>query len=71
MAKLEEQQKKYAEYAAMNTKSIKAKDIYAQKVKENTEKMNSESSGSRKPAKPGSLMAKANMVRDYNEKNNK
>ncbi len=73
MAKLEEQQKKYAEYAAMNTKNISAKEIYTQKAKEATEKMNnsSASTNTSSNAKPGSLMAKANMVKDYNERNNK
>ncbi len=72
MAKIEAQQKKYAEYAAMNTKNISAKDIYTQKAKEATEKMNNNSSATTTSnAKPGSLMARANMVKEYNEKNNK
>ncbi|MBQ7954851.1 MAG: YidC/Oxa1 family membrane protein insertase [Lachnospiraceae bacterium] len=75
MAKIQEQQKKYAEYAAMNTRNLSAKDIYAQKVKEANEKLNNNSSTSTSTktsnAKPGSLMARANMVKDFNEKNNK
>jgi len=73
MAKIEAQQKKYAEYAAMNTKNISARDIYTQKAKEATEKMNNASSpaNTSSNSKPGSLMAKANMVKDYNERNNK
>ncbi len=72
MAKLEEQQKKYAEYAAMNTKNISAKEVYSQKVKEANEKAGKTPSASTSSsAKPGSLMARANMVKDYNEKNNK
>lgn len=73
MAKIEEQQKKYAEYAAMSTKNISAKDVYTQKAKEATEKMNNTSTPvkSSSNAKPGSLMAKANMVKDYNERNNR
>lgn len=73
MAKIEAQQKKYAEYAAMNTKNLSARDVYNQKVKEANAKINNAdvSTKTSSNAKPGSLMAKANMVKDYNERNNK
>lgn len=75
MAKVEAQQKKYAEYAAMSTKNISTKDVYKQKAKEEAEKSAaSESPAVSKPssnAKQGSLMAKANIVKEFNERNNK
>lgn len=75
MAKVEAQQKKYAEYAAMSTKNISTKDVYKQKAKEAAEKSAaSESPAVSKPssnAKQGSLMAKANIVKEFNERNNK
>lgn len=75
IAKVEAQQKKYAEYAAMSTKNISTKDVYKQKAKEAAEK----SAAAESPAvskassnaKQGSLMAKANIVKEYNERNNK
>lgn len=75
IAKVEAQQKKYAEYAAMSTKNISTKDVYKQKAKEAAEKSAAaESPAVSKPssnAKQGSLMAKANIVKEYNERNNK
>lgn len=75
LAKVEAQQKKYAEYAAMSTKNISTKDVYKQKAKEAAEKSAAaESPTASKPssnAKQGSLMAKANIVKEYNERNNK
>ncbi len=72
---IQEKQKKYAEYAAMSTKSINTKEIYTQKAKEAAEKANSVSSPEAKinsgSAKSGSLFDKANMVKDFNERNNK
>lgn len=65
MAQMQEQQKRYAEYAAMNTKKIETKNnTGTSKSNENTAKTSS-------TAKSGSLMARANLVKDYNEKNNK
>jgi len=69
MAKVQEQQKRYAEYAAMNTKKISTSEIYTQKAKAAAEKTESAASPSTSSAKPGSLMARANMVRDFNERN--
>ncbi len=73
MAKIEAQQKRYAEYAAMNTKNISSRDVYNQKMKEANAKINSAdvSAKTSSNAKPGSLMARANMVKDFNERNNK
>ncbi len=63
--KYKEQQEKMNAYANMNTKSLKNK---ANSV--STEYVVKDKESGRK-AKPGSMMAKANMVRDYNEKNNR
>ena len=67
--KLEKKKAQYAklnEYANQNTKNV---DRYkSQAEKEAAYKAAQEKSAK---AKPGSLAAKANMVRDYNEKNNK
>lgn len=74
MEKIKENQKKYAEYAAMNTKKISTGSVYTEKNKAASEKAASASGAPAKSssnAKPGSLMAKANMVKDYNERNNK
>ena len=78
MEKIKENQAKYLQYANMNTKSIggtvnnknytqKAKE--AANISEKTESVSSKSSSG--SAKPGSLMARANMVKEYNERNNK
>lgn len=74
MAKMEEKQKKYAEYAALSTKNINTRDIYTKKVQEAAEKsstVETNSTSTSVKAKSGSLLEKANMVRDYNERNNK
>lgn len=72
MAKLQERQDKLQAYAAMNTKTIqnKAKVPMTDAEKEAAMKKSTEyyNSGT---AKPGSLAARANMVKQYNEKNNK
>lgn len=71
MAKVQEQQKRYAEYAAMSTKNISTREIYTQKAKEAAERAEGKTSPSTSTssAKPGSLMARANMVKDFNERN--
>ena len=61
--KMKEQQAQLNAYANMNTKNIK--------TKANVTSNNSVSEKSTGTAKAGSIMSKANMVRDYNEKNNK
>lgn len=63
--KYKEQQEKLNAYASMNTKSIKN---VANSSIENDNISNDKSVSA---AKPGSMMAKANMVKEYNEKNNK
>ena len=55
-------------YASMNTRSISSKASMTQSQKE--EALN-KANEYNKNAKPGSIAAKANMVREYNEKNNK
>ncbi len=60
-------------YANMNTRSIQNRanvtsGMSAQE-KEKNNRVVTESDGTK--AKPGSMMAKANMVKDYNERNNK
>lgn len=78
LEKLKERQEKLNAYASMNTKNIQSKvnsntgtkpqNSQADKdaaIKKSTEYYNQSN------AKPGSLMARANMVKQYNEKNNK
>ena len=74
LEKMKEQQEKLNAYASMNTRSIQNKanvrsnmtdEEREQAMKKATEYYNGAN------AKPGSLMSKANMVRQYNEKNNK
>ena len=69
--KLKENQEKYAQYANMNTRNINttAKKPY---VNKEADSENAASTNlTQKNAKPGSLMARANLVKDYNERNNK
>ncbi len=65
--KVKAQQEKLNAYANMNTKNIKNKA----NVQTDSSANGNKSSSTGSNAKPGSMMAKANMVRDYNEKNNK
>ncbi len=69
LAKMEEQQKLIEAYSNMNTKKIQNKANSANPVSQSDVKSNSETYY--KNAKPGSMMSKANMVKDFNEKNNK
>lgn len=77
MEKIKENQAKLQQYANMNTRGINgasANKTYTDKAKNAVEKTagaESPSVSGSTSAKPGSLMAKANMVRDYNERNNK
>ena len=75
MEKIQANQAKLQAYANMNTKNIVSNannKNYAEKAKAATEKAeNTSASAKSSSAKPGSLMAKANMVKDYNERNNK
>ena len=56
-------------YASMNTKSVSAKSSMSQSEKDEALKKANEYYS--KNTKPGSIAAKANMVKEYNEKNNK
>ena len=56
-------------YASMSTKNIQKKANISSNV-DNSE-VSADSYSEVKEAKPGSMMAKANMVRDYNEKNSR
>ena len=74
MEKANAQAEQMAAYANMNTKKVgmasKAMvSTVSQEEKDKIAKKSTENVG--KNAKPGSMMSKANMVRDYNEKNNK
>ena len=74
LEKMKENQEKLNAYANMNTRNIQKKanissgmteEEKEEAMRKATEYYNSGA------AKPGSMMAKANMVRQYNEKNNK
>lgn len=56
-------------YASMNTKNVSSKSSMSQSEKDEALKKANEYYS--KNAKPGSIAAKANMVKEYNEKNNK
>lgn len=63
-----------AAYANMNTKKVgmaSKASISAMSQEEKDELVRKSTEYYSKNAKPGSMMSKANMVRDYNEKNNK
>lgn len=69
LEKMKEQQEKLNAYASMNTKNIQKKANISSKI-DNSE-VSADSYSEVKEAKPGSMMSKANMVRDYNEKNSR
>ena len=73
IAQLKEQQEKMAAYANMNTRSIKSRaNINNNAATQDSNDVNTEASTTYTTnAKPGSMMAKANMVSEYNKKNNK
>ncbi len=67
MEKMKERQEMMNAYANMKTKNIQST------ASAYSEKANASEEAATRPvsqAKPGSMMAKANMVRDYNQKNN-
>lgn len=64
LEKLKENQEKLNAYANMNTKNIK------QRANASTD-LNKDVSSAGKNAKAGSMMSKANMVSEYNKRNNK
>ncbi|MDE7252081.1 MAG: YidC/Oxa1 family membrane protein insertase [Acetatifactor sp.] len=67
MEKIKQNQEKLNTYANMNTKNLKS---IQQRANINSDSNNSTSTGTTK-AKEGSIMAKANMVSEYNKRNNK
>lgn len=70
MEKLEKQQEMLNAYANMKTKSIQSKaNIGSNNTNTTNESSSNVNYGSN--YKPGSMMAKANMVKEFNEKNNK
>ena len=54
----------------MNTKSISDVNVYEKTQAEKEEDLKKATEYYSKNAKPGSIAAKANMVKQYNEKNN-
>lgn len=68
MEKLKANQEKLSAYANMNTKNIQSNANMSTKAK--VSNVDTDISTNTK-AKAGSMMAKANMVKDFNEKNNK
>ena len=70
MEKLEKQQEMLNAYANMKTKSIQSKANIGSNNVSNS-KDNSSTVNYSTNYKPGSMMAKANMVKEFNEKNNK
>jgi len=72
LEKMKEAQEKMNAYASMNTRSIqnKAKVSSSMTDQEKEAAAKSGYSETTAKAKPGSMMAKANMVKEYNEKNN-
>lgn len=72
IAQLKEQQEKMAAYASMNTRSIQSRANINNTVTQDSKDVASDTSTTyTSNAKPGSMMAKANMVSEYNKKNNK
>lgn len=72
MEQMQKQQEMMASYASMNTKKIQNGANYNNSNSSSSNNSStSTSTNSNVKAKPGSMMAKANMVKDYNEKNNK
>ena len=71
MEKIKQNQERMNAYANMNTRSIQNKAMQNKAIVDNN-KVDSEAiTNSNVNYKPGSMMEKANMVKRYNEKNNK
>lgn len=70
--KMKQAQEKMNAYASMNTRSIQNKAHVSSPMTEKEKEAAAKSgySDTSVKAKPGSMMAKANMVKEYNEKNN-
>lgn len=61
-----------AAYANMNTKKIQSNAGYQNTAaSSSTDNTTTDKTNYTSNAKPGSMMAKANMVKEYNERNNK
>ena len=78
LEKLKERQEKLNAYANMNTRNIQSKTNTNAGTKPQTSQADKDAAIKKSTeyynqgnAKPGSLMARANMVKQYNEKNNK
>ena len=76
LEKMKQQQEMMAAYASMNTKKIQNKASYNNSYNSSsndnsTNNSTTTNTNNTAKAKPGSMMAKANMVKEYNERNNK
>ncbi len=71
IAQLKEQQERMAAYASMKTKSIQSRATVNNTGDNGAADAQGATTTYVANAKPGSMMAKANMVKEYNEKNNK
>ena len=74
LEKMQETQERLNAYANMNTKNIQKKANVSTGLTEEEKKAAMDKATeyyNSKAAKPGSMMSKANMVRDFNERNNK
>ena len=72
LEKMKQNQERMNAYANMNTKNIKGNASNYKNPADTAKSQTSDNSTTQiKNAKPGSMMAKANMVKDFNEKNNK
>lgn len=70
MEKIKKQQEMMKEYSSMNTRNIQSKASASTTGNAVSSGNNASQNASTPAAKPGSMMAKANMVKDYNERNN-
>ena len=70
MEKIKKQQEMMKEYSSMNTRNIQSKASASTTGNAASSGNNASQNASTPAAKPGSMMAKANMVKDYNERNN-
>lgn len=69
LEKMKEMQEKMNTYAAMSTKNIQSRaKVPSSVTADDADQLND--SGTGRNAKPGSMMAKANLVREYNQRNN-
>lgn len=72
LEKMKQQQEIINAYANMNTKNIQKKASFSNENSSDKQVKDSNATGYYNPnAKPGSMMSKANMVKDFNERNNK